>query len=271
MPKFAATFLLLLSVHPFFFAQGKKLVEQEFKNKNLFLRGFYSDDKLRYDAQGNVEGNPKAGSWELALIHIDDVDVRSHELHLRGRRFACMYGPADRKFINIAPVKRETIDVIVEVSADNLSPAELNTIADKIFLSTMTYKTVPDYWRDFFLGKTEVPDPSPGPRISLQWDGRQVYRPGTSGGDAPPRLLQKTEPKYTETARLQKVEGTVLMTGIIDPQGNLQDLQVLMPIGLGLDDSAVAAVEQWRFSAGTIAGKPAPILINVEVAFRLYH
>jgi len=37
----------------------------------------------------------------------------------------------------------------------------------------------------------------------------------------------------------------------------------------GLDDEAVKALKQWRFSPGTKDGKPVPVVVELEMTFTL--
>jgi TonB family protein len=47
------------------------------------------------------------------------------------------------------------------------------------------------------------------------------------------------------------------------------DVRVAKSIGMGLDESAVKAVQKWKFKPSEYQGKPVPVQINVEVDFRL--
>ena len=38
--------------------------------KGLFLRGFYMNNDLRYDAAGRVQGSPKVGDWTVAAVNV---------------------------------------------------------------------------------------------------------------------------------------------------------------------------------------------------------
>lgn len=76
--------------------------------------------------------------------------------------------------------------------------------------------------------------------------------------------IQKTEPEYTEEARLAQLEGTVVLTGSIDAEGFAQDLKVADSIGLGLDEKAIDAVKQWRF-----APEVNPDEVQIHVQFQL--
>lgn len=59
--------------------------------------------------------------------------------------------------------------------------------------------------------------------------------------------IQQTDPEYTEQARVAELEGTVVLVGTIDPEGFARNLEVLRPVGLGLDEKAIEAVKQWSF------------------------
>jgi hypothetical protein len=80
----------------------------------------------------------------------------------------------------------------------------------------------------------------------------------------PPRIPDpraRTEPvqsspaDYTEEARIAELEGTVLLEGIIGEDGAAHALTVLRPLGLGLDESAIAAARQWLFTSGQTDGQ----------------
>jgi TonB family protein len=94
-----------------------------------------------------------------------------------------------------------------------------------------------------------------------------VFRVGD--GVVAPQPVQKTDPEYSEEARLAGLEGTVLLTGTITEQGIPRDMRVTGSLGLGLDEKALAAIQQWRFMPGTLQGQPVPVVMTVPVDFRL--
>lgn len=90
------------------------------------------------------------------------------------------------------------------------------------------------------------------------------------GGDVTrPQLLQKTEPQYTEEARAAKYQGVVVVSVVIEPNGIADNIQVVKSLGLGLDEKAIEAVQQWMFKPGTKDGAPVPVKAVIEVNFRL--
>lgn len=84
-----------------------------------------------------------------------------------------------------------------------------------------------------------------------------------------PQVIPRGEPKYTEEARSAGVQGTVVLSVVIDQQGVPKDIRVVSPLGFGLDEAAMAAVALWRFRPGTKDGKPVAIVGQIEVSFRL--
>ena len=97
--------------------------------------------------------------------------------------------------------------------------------------------------------------------------GGGPYRAGS--GIDPPRLLHEARPRYTEEARQGGVEGDVILEIVVRSDGSIGDVRVLRRLGSGLDEQAVQAVRQWRFSAATRFGTPVDVLVEVAVEFQL--
>jgi TonB family protein len=89
------------------------------------------------------------------------------------------------------------------------------------------------------------------------------------GGVTAPRLEHKMEPQYSEQARIAKLDGTVVLSVEIGPDGLAHNIQVMRAIGFGLDQKAIDAVSQWRFQPGTRNGAPVTVQATIEVSFRL--
>ena len=82
-------------------------------------------------------------------------------------------------------------------------------------------------------------------------------------------LLERTEPEYTDEARIANHEGSVLLQVDVDTDGYARNIAVLRPLGLGLDEQAVAAVAQWRFRPARRNGQKVASRVRLEIAFRL--
>lgn len=97
--------------------------------------------------------------------------------------------------------------------------------------------------------------------------GGGPYRPGS--GVEPPRLLREVKAQYTEDARTRGVTGDVILEIVIRSDGSVGDVKVLRGLGFGLDDRAVAAVRNWKFSPARRLGTPVDVIVEVEVEFSL--
>jgi TonB family protein len=88
-------------------------------------------------------------------------------------------------------------------------------------------------------------------------------------GVTPPKVSYKFEPEYSEEARKARLEGDVLLGMVVGADGQPRDLHVLKPLGLGLEQNAMAAVSQWKFTPGEKDGNAVAIQTQVSVSFRL--
>lgn len=90
------------------------------------------------------------------------------------------------------------------------------------------------------------------------------------GGVSAPVLLFSVEPEFSEEARRAKVAGNVLVNLWVTPHGRPTHVHVLRGVGMGLDQKAIAAVEQYRFAPALENGKPVLVELNVEVDFQIF-
>jgi protein TonB len=77
------------------------------------------------------------------------------------------------------------------------------------------------------------------------------------------------KPDYTDEARRRNLNGEVLLEIVVRADGRVGDVRVLQGLGAGLDQRAIEAVRQWRFSPARRLGKPVDVLVEVAVEFRL--
>jgi len=97
--------------------------------------------------------------------------------------------------------------------------------------------------------------------------GGGPYRPGS--GIEPPRLLREVRADYTEEARRRGLSGEVVLEIVVRRDGSVGDVKILQGLGGGLNDRAVQAVRQWRFSPAQRLGSPVDVIVEVAVEFKL--
>ncbi|GGH11825.1 hypothetical protein GCM10011586_30750 [Silvibacterium dinghuense] len=98
--------------------------------------------------------------------------------------------------------------------------------------------------------------------------GGGVMHPG--GGVSAPQLVYSVDPEFSDEARRAKYQGICLVSLIVDPQGNPQQIRVIRPLGMGLDEKAIEAVKQYKFKPAYYQGHPVAVQVNIEVNFRIY-
>jgi protein TonB len=89
------------------------------------------------------------------------------------------------------------------------------------------------------------------------------------GGDiqAPKRIFYK-DPIYPAIARAAKVQGRVILEATIAKDGSVKDVKILRAVPM-LDQAAVEAVSQWKYTPTTLNREPVEVIMTVTVDFAL--
>ena len=110
------------------------------------------------------------------------------------------------------------------------------------------------------------PPPVPARTAAPAAEPRAPLRVG--GGLVAPAKTRHVAPIYPPVALAARQEGLVILEAVIGENGGVRDVRVLRSIPL-LDQAAVDAVRQWRFTPTLLNGEPVPIVMNVTVNFQL--
>ncbi len=89
------------------------------------------------------------------------------------------------------------------------------------------------------------------------------------GDVEPPEFLEGPEPSYTDEARTAQVFGKVVLEAVIDKQGSVHCAAIVADLPFGLGQSAVAAVQKWRFEPATRNGQPVNVKYTFTIGFSL--
>lgn len=112
----------------------------------------------------------------------------------------------------------------------------------------------------------------PGPNYTRKPDEipeeHGVFRAGVDGVTSP-TCVHCPDPEYADAARAAKFQGTVVLSVMITPQGEVNGIYVLKGAPFGLTDQAIKAAKNWRLQPGQKDGKPVPVRTSVEFGFRL--
>jgi len=88
-------------------------------------------------------------------------------------------------------------------------------------------------------------------------------------GVSVPTVIKRVEPQYTTEARQARVTGAVVLQAVIQTDGTADILKVVKPLPLGLTESALEAIRQWKFRPANRYGKVIPASMAIEVNFNL--
>lgn len=80
----------------------------------------------------------------------------------------------------------------------------------------------------------------------------------------PPVPLERVAPKFES---LRVVRGSVLLGGIVTPEGKIANVRVLRSLDAMIDERAIDAIRQYRFSPALLNGKPIHATYREELTF----
>jgi TonB family protein len=114
-------------------------------------------------------------------------------------------------------------------------------------------------------------DPVPGGK-----GGGKDMESGSDGSILPmsaslrPTKMYMEKPKYTEEARRNKVEGTVVLSVVFTADGRISNIRVLNGLPYGLTGKAIEAAQKIRFQPAVQNGKPVSVRGTLEFKFNTY-
>ena len=103
--------------------------------------------------------------------------------------------------------------------------------------------------------------------LAIAYQDQPPYKIGN--GVSAPVPTYKPAPEYTAEAKDAKIQGSVILSVVIDPFGIPTDILVTKSLDPGLDTKAIEAVKEWRFRPGMKDEKPVPVQATLEITFKL--
>jgi TonB family protein len=83
-------------------------------------------------------------------------------------------------------------------------------------------------------------------------------------------ILHKEKARYTEIARLNKVQGSVLLSVVFTEEGKITDINVIRGLPDGLTRRAIEATLKVQFQPATKDGKAVSVRGSLEYTFQLF-
>jgi periplasmic protein TonB len=89
-----------------------------------------------------------------------------------------------------------------------------------------------------------------------------------SSGVSAGLLLKRVNPVYPKTARKKHIQGVVIMSAMIDKNGDIANL-VVVSGDPTLAKAATEAVQQWKYRPYLLQGQPVEVETQIQVNFTL--
>ena len=85
-----------------------------------------------------------------------------------------------------------------------------------------------------------------------------------------PTILYREKAQYTQIARINLVEGAVVLQVVFAGNGELQNIRVIRGLPDGLTRKAIEAAQKIRFNPAIKNGEPVSVRGSLEYTFNLY-
>jgi TonB family protein len=85
-----------------------------------------------------------------------------------------------------------------------------------------------------------------------------------------PTILYREKAKYTEEARQNKIQGTVVLSVVFNTNGQVTDIRTVRGLPDGLTEKAIEAARKIRFNPAVKDGSPVSVRGSLEFTFNLY-
>ena len=86
------------------------------------------------------------------------------------------------------------------------------------------------------------------------------------GNLSAPALVKRVEPIYPDVALMAKVGGMVILEAVVGADGSVESVKMLRSVKF-LDNAALEAVKQWKYSPLILNGVPTPFVLTVTLNF----
>jgi TonB family protein len=139
----------------------------------------------------------------------------------------------------------------------------LREALDKIFapgLDERMIAAMPDFWKLYYQAAAAKTDYRPSDPTVMRQDAV----------DRKAKLLTTFEPASNQYAQDNGVAGMALYHVVVSADGKPGEIALARPIGFGLDENAVTAIQSAKFTPALKNGKPVPVLVDLIVQFRIY-
>jgi len=227
----------------------------KYAKKLATVRGFPTGTRFQFDAVGMLIGGTPGVFTLDGHLRVESVNVSPDRVEVRGRQAFLEYDAKTRNLEESIGGSRMTLEFAREpgVSVERAIEAALVSFDG-------LPKLVPAYWTKFLSGNGELET------VVDSATGVAVPRASEAQGLVP-KATKQIPPVYPNAVKPLAVTGTVILRVIVDEQGKPQVADIVTPVGYGLDQAAIDAVNQWEFEPARKDGNGVKVYFRVRVNF----
>jgi len=256
----------------------------QYRDKVLAIRHSFKSGSQEYSADGTPTKTAEEGAWTLyGRMLVKKIKVDQKHLTIEGTRAIYVFDktgsavqfPEDREH----HAEKLKITILLQQPLSSIDDATV--VLSRVLALTPEdiLNSAPAYWRNQLARQMGLKVPvsdaikiamnlSQGKGVATTSDPT-IFRVGDHNVKMP-RITYKQEPSFSEMARSRRFQGVVGLNVVVDPTGKVRNIDIVHPLGMGLDDDAVATVGTWQFQPATKDGEPVAAGVYIEVSFRLY-
>lgn len=177
------------------------------------------------------------GTADVVVIEEEDIPITRQETPPP---------PPPPAVVTILNIVEDDVEIKEELNID----AEVTKTTETVEYAPVEYVEVAEVEQEIFL---VVEDPASFP-----------------GGEAARQKFLAENTKYPQIAREMGIQGTVYVTFVVEPKGNLTNIKVLRGIGGGCDEEAIrvtSIMPKWQ--PGKQRGQAVRVQFNMPIRFVL--
>jgi TonB family protein len=208
------------------------------------------------------------------------VETKNHKLLLRGNRVALVadnQGRLVRRTIssttNIFPSGKKFIaNLEIRITIESDANGSFESALKAIFANGLEdlASSVPPWWECYAKAYfVDMPKPEQNTVLEAcfkEKDAPVLPQAGSekSGIASPPVLLSSQDLNANIFVRSLGLQGTSTIRLVVTETGDPADLQIVRPLGAGLDEDALHALSQYHFKPSERDGKPVAAVLNID-------
>lgn len=241
----------------------EKGIVARLRDRPLYLRGFWSDETLHFDGNGELVQPSAHTTFTLDGFAFESVKLKDGLLTVRGQVICVEFLDGRPKRMAL-PVKRI---ILIEAPANG----DYGPALDAIFADGLEAlaPSLPAYWQTWarktypaVYASMKTPAPSANETAFQSPPALDV-----GGSISAPRLLHSVVPHSNGMSPKPPYSCKTTINLVVERNGNPSHITIAGPVGLGLDESALQAVQQWHFEPAKQDGAPVRVNIAVEVNY----